>query len=133
MGLTRKITPQKVPQYDILNEILYGQHLNKDRETIDVAQISKHGNMDLFFASVCAILYNATSYPSFNKSKAVQTIVKHFVETEIAYHRARFISKFGETFLQHDSFPRDLWYILVHHHHLTKRRNWAKSFISTKS
>ncbi len=76
-------------KYDISNEVLYGQHLNKDEETVDVAQRSKHGNLGLFFASVCAILNNAPSYPSFNKSKAVQTTVKNFVETEIAYHIAR--------------------------------------------
>jgi hypothetical protein len=91
-------------KYDILNEILYGQHLNKEGETIDAAQRSKHGNNGLFFASVCAILNDGKSYPSFSKAKAVQATVKSFSETAITNHRARLVSRLGENFLHHDSF-----------------------------
>jgi hypothetical protein len=91
-------------KYDILNEVLYGQHLNKDNENIDAAQRGKHGNVGLFFASVCANLNDGVSYPSFRKNKAVQTTVKSWVDDEIEAHKARLVAKFGERFFEHDSF-----------------------------
>jgi hypothetical protein len=69
-------------KYDILNEVLYGQHLNKDLEVIDVAQRGKYGNVGLFYTIICAVLNDGKSYPSFNKSKAVQSTVKSWVDEE---------------------------------------------------
>jgi hypothetical protein len=91
-------------KHDILNEVLYGQHLNKDGKTIDVAQRSKYGNVGLFYASICAVLNDGVSYPSFKNKKAVQATVKSFVDDEVTAHQAKLVSRFGANFIQHESF-----------------------------
>ena len=91
-------------RYDILNEVLYGQHLNKDSKVIDVAARGKYGNVGCFFASVCAVLNDGISYPSFTRSKAVQATVKFWVDEEIEAHKQRLVTKFGEKFIEHDGF-----------------------------
>ncbi len=101
-SLIREFSPHQ--KYDILNEVLYGQHLNKDGETIDVAQRSKYGNVGPFYASICALLNDGVSYPSFKDAKAVQATVKSFVDDEVRAHQARLVSQLGEDFHRHESF-----------------------------
>jgi hypothetical protein len=91
-------------KYDIFNQVLYGHNSNKEGEIIDVAQRSKYRNVGPFYTSVCAVLNDGKSYPSFAGSKAVATTVKSHVDTEVAAHKQKLVTKFGEKFIEHDSF-----------------------------
>lgn len=100
--LIREFSPHQ--RYDILNEALYGEHSNKEGKTIDVAHRSKYGNVGPFYASICAVLNDGMSYPSFKLQKAVQSTVKSHVDDEVAAHKARLVSQYGEDFHRHDEF-----------------------------
>jgi hypothetical protein len=91
-------------QYDILNEVLYGSHVRKCGTKIEFVDRCKHGNLGPFFASVCTILNDGISYPSFSKSKAVDATVRHFVDNALADHKSKLTAKFGCNFIEHEQF-----------------------------
>ncbi len=98
----RNFTPQH--KYNILTEALHGNHTRSDGAQIQFQDRNKHGNCLAFFASICRVLNDGQSYPSFAKSKAVESSVRSCIDTAMGNRIAELTRELGEEFHLHADF-----------------------------
>jgi hypothetical protein len=101
----RTFTPQH--KYNILTEALHGNHTRSDGAQIQFQDRNKHGNCLAFFASICRVLNDGQSYPSFAKSKAVESSVRSWIDTAMGDRVGELTRNLGEDFHLHADFMGD--------------------------
>lgn len=101
----RNFTPQH--KNNIMTEVLHGNHTAEDGTQIQAQNREKHGNKGAFYASICRVLNDGQSYPSFKKAKAVPSSVQKWLATALK-ECARFLAqKYGADFHLHQNFMAD--------------------------
>jgi hypothetical protein len=74
---------------------LHGNHTRSDGAQIQFQDRNKHGNCLAFFASICRVLNDGQSYPSFPKSKAVESSVRSWIDTAMGDRIAELTRELG--------------------------------------
>jgi len=95
-------------QSDILHETLYNRAVTRNGKTVTFATRNTHGNLIPFYDSICAILNDGTSYPSFVSSPAPANpvTVRQFVDKTLPAHRDKLTETFGTDFLDNPLFMK---------------------------
>ena len=94
-------------KFNIMTEALHGHHTKSDGSEIEFQNRKKHGNLGPFYASMCRVLNDGVSYPAFSKSKAVESSVRNFVDSEMQERVRALIDKYGEDFYGSEQFMDD--------------------------
>ena len=95
-------------KFNIMTEALHGHHTKSDGVSeIEFQNRNKHGNLGPYYASICGVLNDGVSYPSFSKSKAVEGSVRSFVDSAMQERVSALIDKYGEDFYGHEKFMDD--------------------------
>jgi hypothetical protein len=95
-------------KFNIMTEALHGHHTKSDGVSeIEFQNRNKHGNLGPYYASICGVLNDGVSYPSFSKSKAVEGSVRSFVDSAMEERVSALIDKYGADFYGHEKFMDD--------------------------
>lgn len=105
----RNFTPKM--KFNILTEAMHGNHTKPDGKKIEFQDRNKHGNLGPFYGSVCRVLNDSVSYPAFKDSKAVETTVRQWLDTEMEQRIANLKQTYSENFMENNKFMQDYpWY-----------------------